>query len=117
MNSTPLNPSPGRLGAIITGGAIASIATVLLAGGAGLNWLDDRKDADGYYTTTAERFSTNTYALATENLDIDDGVPGSATDYGKVRFKVRSDSGAPVFVGIARRPTSTPTSTAPRTPR
>ena len=67
-----------------------------------LNWLEDRKDADGYYTTSAERFSTNTYALATENLDIDDGLPGSATDYGKVRFKVRSDDATPVFVGIAR---------------
>ena len=102
MTSTPQNPSPGRLGAIITGGAIASIATLVLAGGAVANWLEDRKDADGYYTTSAERFSTNTYALATENLDIDDGLPGSATDYGKVRFKVRSDGATPVFVGIAR---------------
>ncbi len=102
MTSTPQNPSPTRLGAIITGGAIASLATLVLAGGAGLNWLEDRKDADGYYTTSAERFSTNTYALATENLDIDDGLPGSATDYGTVRFKVRSDDAKPVFVGVAR---------------
>jgi len=102
MNSTPQNPSPTRLGAIITGGAIASIATLVLAGGAGLNWLEDRKDADGYYSTSAERFSTNTYALATENLDIDDGMPGSTTDYGKLRVKVRSDDAKPVFVGIAR---------------
>ena len=102
MISTSQNPSPGRLGAIITGGAIASIATLVLAGGAGAHWLEDRKDADGYYTTSSEHFSTNTYALATENLDIDDGMPGSATDYGKVRFKVRSDDAKPVFVGIAR---------------
>jgi hypothetical protein len=96
------NPSPGRLATIITGGAIASLATVVLTAGAALHWVEDRKDADGYYTTGTERFSTNTYALATENLDIDDGLPGSATDYGKLRFKVRSDTGEPVFVGIAR---------------
>ena len=102
MNSTPQNSFPHRLAAIVAGGAIASVATVALVGGIGLNHLEDRKDADGYYTTSSERFSTNTYALATENLDIDDGLPGSATDYGKVRFKVRSDDAAPVFVGIAR---------------
>jgi hypothetical protein len=102
MNPTPQNPSPTRLGAIITGGAIASLATLVLAGGASLHWLEDRKDADGYYTTSAERFSTNTYALATENLDIDDGLPGSTTNYGNLRLKVRSDDAKPVFVGVAR---------------
>jgi hypothetical protein len=102
MNSTPQNPSPGRLGAIITGGAIASLATLVLTAGAALHWVEDRKDSDGYYSTSAERFSTNTYALASENLDIDDGLPGSATDYGTVRFKVRSDDSAPVFVGVGR---------------
>ncbi|HEX6025435.1 MAG TPA: hypothetical protein VFZ00_25805 [Solirubrobacter sp.] len=102
MNPTPQNPSPGRLGAIITGGAIASIATLVLAAGAALHWVEDRKDADGFYSTSAERFSTNTYALTTENLDIDDGLPGSATDYGNLRLKVRSDDAAPVFVGIGR---------------
>ena len=39
MISTTQNPSPGRLGAIITGGAIASIATHVLAGGVGAQWL------------------------------------------------------------------------------
>jgi hypothetical protein len=102
MTPTPQNPSPGRLATIITGGAIASIATLVLAAGAALHWVEDRKDADGFYTTSAERFSTDTYALATENLDIDDGLPGAGDQYGQVRLKVRSDEGAPVFVGVAR---------------
>jgi hypothetical protein len=98
MTSTP---SSGRLAAIISGGVIASFATLVLAAGAALQWIDNRKDADGYYQTSSERFATSTYALATENLDIDDGLPGG-DNYGKVRFKVRSDDGAPVFVGVAR---------------
>jgi hypothetical protein len=90
------NLTGGRLAAIIAGGVLASIATLVLLAGAGFQWLDNEKDADGYYNTSSERFSTNTYALASDNLDIDDGWPGHA------RLKVRSDGGEPVFVGVAR---------------
>jgi hypothetical protein len=102
MTPTSRNLSGGRLTAIIVGAAIATVAMMALASAAALSWVDGKKDADGYFTTDSERFSTNTYALATEDLDIDDGVPGGNDPYGKVRFKVRSDGGAPVFVGIAR---------------
>ncbi|MDA0185296.1 hypothetical protein OJ997_33635 [Solirubrobacter phytolaccae] len=97
MNS---NPTPGRIAAIVAGGVLASLAVVVLAVGAGFTWLEDRKDADGYYMTSAERFATPTYALATESLDIDDDVPGAVS--GTVRFDVRGDAAKPVFVGIAR---------------
>ena len=102
MISTTQNPSPGRLGAIITGGAIASIATLVLAGGAGAHWLEDRKDADGYYTTSASasrptrtrsRPRTSTSMMA---------CPGRPPTTASVRFKVRSDDAKPVFVGVAR---------------
>ncbi len=92
----------GRLTAIIVGATIATLGMMALVSGAAFSWIDGKKDADGYFTTDSERFATGTYALATENLDIDDGVPGGNDPYGKVRFKVRSDGGAPVFVGIAR---------------
>ncbi|MBE2320143.1 hypothetical protein DVA67_029525 [Solirubrobacter sp. CPCC 204708] len=97
MNS---NPSGGRLAALVTGGVLASLAVVLLAVGASFAWLDDRKDADGYYMTDSERFSTSTYALATENFDVDHDLPGVVS--GTVRFDVRPNGGKPVFVGIAR---------------
>src|SRR5690349_11455523 len=90
----------GRLAAVITGGVLASIALVSLAVGAGFSWLDGRKDADGYYMTSSEHFSTSTYALATESLDVDDDVPGKLS--GNVRLKVRPGGEKPVFVGIAR---------------
>jgi hypothetical protein len=97
MNS---NPSAGRIAAIVTGGVLASLAVIALAVGAGFNWLDNRKDADGFHMTSSERFATSTHALATENLDIDDDVPGDVT--GSVRFDVRSAHAQPVFVGVAR---------------
>jgi len=94
------NPTGGRLAAIITGGVLASIALLVLVTGAGFAWLDNRKDADGYYMTDSQRFSTDTYALATENLDIDDDIPGSVS--GNLRLDVQAGGGKPVFVGIAR---------------
>jgi hypothetical protein len=97
MNS---NPTGGRLAAIITGGVLASIALLVLVTGAGFAWVDNRKDADGYYMTDGERFSTNTYALATENLDIDDDIPGAVS--GNLRLDVQAGGGKPVFVGIGR---------------
>jgi hypothetical protein len=101
---TPTSPaiSGGRLAAIITGGALLTLATLVLTAAAAFSWIEGKKDRDGYYTTDSERFSTNTYALATDNLDVDDGLPGSDGAYGNVRLKVRSDDGSPVFVGIAR---------------
>jgi hypothetical protein len=96
------NPTRGRVVAIVTGGVILSLATLALAGGAFFHWLEDKKDSDGYYTTSSERFATDTYAIATENLDIAGGWPGGQGHYGDVRLKVRSDGGKPVFVGVAR---------------
>jgi hypothetical protein len=96
------NLTGGRLAAIIAGGAIASVAILVLLVGAGFQWLEHEKDADGYYTTSSERFSTGTYALSSDELDIDDGLPGSGDHYGNARLQVRSDDGKPVFVGVAR---------------
>jgi hypothetical protein len=68
-------------------------------------WANGQKDADGYVGSGTDRFTTSTHALATENLDIDGDIPGwvrSDDLYGKVRLKASSESGKPVFVGIAR---------------
>src|SRR5690349_20223952 len=86
------NLTGGRLAAIIAGGAIASLATLVLLVGAGFQWLEHEKDADGYYNTSSERFSTGTYALSSERLDIDDGVPG-AGHWGNARLTVHSEDG------------------------
>jgi hypothetical protein len=95
----------GRIALIITGAVTALVATALVLGGTLALYGEIEKDDDGYLTTEAHRFSADTRALATENLDADfDGgdwvvEPG---DLGKVRLEAESRDGKPLFVGIAR---------------
>jgi hypothetical protein len=92
-----------RIAATIAASLAALLSLGLLAAGGVLLWGESKKDDQGYLTTHTERFSTNTYALATGNLDLDlDGLDTvlDQDTYGKVRLKVDSDT--PAFVGIAR---------------
>jgi hypothetical protein len=99
MNNT------ARIALILTGAVTALVATALVLGGSLALYGEIEKDDDGYLTTEAHRFSADTRALATENLDADfDGgdwvvEPG---DLGKVRLQAESREGKPLFVGIAR---------------
>ena len=91
-----------RIAATIAASIAALLSLGLLAAGGVLLWGDSKKDEQGYLTTHTERFATGSYALATENLDLDlDGLDTvlDRDNYGKIRLKV--DSGSPVFVGIA----------------
>jgi hypothetical protein len=101
----PSRPAGGaRVAAVVAGASLALVAFVLLLAGAGLRWVDGHKDADGFLSTTTERFHTSTYALATDNLDIDGHGSGwvvSSDRYGQVRLRAASNDGKPVFVGIA----------------
>jgi hypothetical protein len=94
-----------RIALVITGALTALVATALVLGGTLALYGEIEKDDDGYLTTSAHRFSADTRALATENLDADfDGgdwvvEPG---DLGKVRLEAESRDGKALFVGIAR---------------
>jgi hypothetical protein len=100
----PSRPAGGpRVAAVVAGASLALVAFVLLLAGAGLRWVDGHKDADGFLTTSTERFHTTTYALATDNLDIDGHGSGwlvSSDRYGNVRLRATSNDGKRVFVGI-----------------
>jgi hypothetical protein len=89
----------------VTGSAVVGLAALaLLAIGAISLWGNAQKDRDGYVSTDRERVATTSYALATDDLDINMGAPGWAVDhdqYGKVRLSAQSRDGKPVFVGIA----------------
>ncbi|HEX5622318.1 MAG TPA: hypothetical protein VFX51_28090 [Solirubrobacteraceae bacterium] len=96
-----------RIAATIAASLAALLSLGLLAAGGVLLWGDSKKDDQGYLTTHTERFSTDTYALATGNLDLDlDGLDTvlDQDTYGKIRLKVDSAADTPVFVGIARTP-------------
>jgi hypothetical protein len=97
--------SGGRIASIIAGGVAAILAVGFIVTGALLLWGDSKTDDRGYLSTGKERYSASTYALATDNLDVDlDGAGWimDRGDLGKVRLAVESSAGKPVFVGIAR---------------
>jgi hypothetical protein len=92
-----------RIAATIAASLAALLSLGLLAAGGVLLWGESKKDDQGYLTTSTERFSTDSYALASGNLDLDlDGLDTvlDQDTYGKIRLKVDSDT--PVFVGVAR---------------
>ena len=89
----------------LAGGALLALAAAILLSLGGLAlWADSRKDADGYLSTDAHRFTAGSRALTTGDLDLD-GV-GTLVDSGdgdeNVRFQVTSAHRKPVFVGVAR---------------
>jgi len=109
QDHTPSTParrrSGGRIASIIVGSVAAVLAVGFIAAGALLLWGDSKKDDQGYLSTGQDHYAASTYALATDNLDIDlDGAGWimDRDDLGKVRLAVESRAGKPVFVGIAR---------------
>jgi hypothetical protein len=107
--NTPDTParrrSGGRIASIVAGGVAAVLAIGLIAAGALLLWGDSKTDDQGYLSTGKDGYAASTYALATDNLDVDlDGAGWimDRDDLGKVRLAVDSSAGKPVFVGIAR---------------
>jgi hypothetical protein len=109
QENTPHAPakrrSGGRIASIIAGAVAALLAIGFIAAGALMLWGDSRKDEQGYLSTGKDGYATSTYALASDNLDVDlDGAGWIVDrgDLGNVRLKVESNAGNPVFVGIAR---------------
>jgi hypothetical protein len=104
--SLDTRPNKGARIAAYAGAAVTGfLALILIAIGGVALWANHKKDDDGYLTTHSEHFSTSTAAITTDDLDIDHGGAGwlvSHDRYGKLRLKVDSRGGTPVFVGIAR---------------
>ena len=96
----------GRVITIVASALVALFALGFLVAGGALLWIDGKKDEQGYITSGAERFATDTAAIATSGLDVDlDGAESivGPDSYGKLRLKVAAQGDKPVFVGIARR--------------
>jgi hypothetical protein len=88
---------------VVVGSIAALLAFILLVAGCAAVVVDrTQRDDDGFLMSPTEDFSTATYAIASENADIDfDGPDWATTDIlGTVR--IRSESERPLFVGIAR---------------
>jgi hypothetical protein len=112
QTSPPAAPPPasrwtaGRIVLVVLGSIVALLGVALLAGGGTLLWVDQSKrDDDGYLTTPTERFSTSSYAITTESIDLVDADTDSpdwalSQDVlGKVRLRGESEGGE-IFLGI-----------------
>ena len=96
--------SGGQIAALVGGGIAGMLALAALVAGGLLLWADSRTDHDGYLTTKTDRYQTRTYAIATDNLDVEGDVAGVVSHdvFGKLRLRVTPHGDKPVFVGIAR---------------
>jgi hypothetical protein len=92
--------------ASVIGGSIAALLAVgFIAAGVLSLWGNSHEDDHGYLATGKDRYAAGTYALSTDNLDVDlDGAGWmiNRDEFGKVRLEVESHDAKPVFVGIAR---------------
>jgi hypothetical protein len=115
MTATTTQPppppaAPARSGSRTAAIAVASVMAALSLGAFALGgvalWGDAQRDDDGYVSTATHRYTASTSALTTEEIDVDADIPrwvgGDDALYGKMRMRVESSDGGPVFAGIAR---------------
>ena len=92
----------GHIALVVVGSIVAVLATgVLAGGGVGLIFDQTQRDDQGFLMSSSERFSTGSYALMSEQVRGDFEGPDRIPTGLIGTVKVRSDSAAPIFVGIA----------------
>ena len=93
----------GRVVLIAVGVIAALLSLGLLAGGTALVVVDQtQRDEDGFLMSPSEDFSTATYAIVSESVDVDIGGSEGAARAILGDVRIRSESDRDVFVGIAR---------------
>ncbi len=103
QRSSPMKPA--RIVSLVVGSLVALVGIGLLAGGAILGWaLATQRDDAGYFTTSNQRFTTDSYALTSDKIDLGDPGPHGFGEWANatVRVSVDSADSGDVFVGIAR---------------
>ena len=105
--SPPVHRPPGgRIALTVIGAVLVLVALVIGAIGAVLVWAHTtQRDADGFYTSDAERLETVSYAITSEDIDLGVGPGGRERrfdlgDLATVRIMVDPQGEAPVFLGI-----------------
>jgi hypothetical protein len=97
--------APVRSVALIILGSIAGvIGLAVLAGGGGLLWADQtQRDSAGYFTGSAHRIASESFAVTHEGVDVQH-LPAFLDDGKLVRISIdaRSETGRPLFIGVAR---------------
>jgi hypothetical protein len=99
----------GSIVLIVVGALIGLAALGVTVGGGALAWVyGTQRDADGFFSTSTERFETTTHAIVTEEIDLGARSDRAAIEpdisaLGTVRLEAESVDGDSVFVGIALR--------------
>jgi hypothetical protein len=96
----------GRVAAVVVGAVLVVVSLGSLGAGAFGLWADrTQRDAAGFVSWPAERFTTATYALSSDPVELRLDGPGLLSfreAVGTVRVRVTPAAGAgPLFVGIA----------------
>jgi hypothetical protein len=93
-------PTGGRLALVIIGALVATASVAILAGAAVLHWANNKRDDGGFFDTDTVQIVADAYAVSSENIEIDEGfLDVVGTD--RLRLRVRSNAGKPVFAGVA----------------
>ena len=101
----PSGWTAGRIVALCLGSLLGLVSIGMLAGGGAIAWLDHtQRDASGYLTSPTRTFTTSTYAITTDRIDL-----GNTTDLapssilGTVRIRATAtDPTRSSFIGIGR---------------
>ncbi len=96
---------PVRIISLVIGSLLALVGFGLLAAGGILGWAQaTQRDDDGFFTTSTERFATDSYALTSAKVDLGDPGPNGFGEWanGIVRVRAGGSGDGDVFVGIAR---------------
>jgi hypothetical protein len=92
-----------RILLLVFGSLATLLALVLLGAGGTLIWANSQKDADGFFTTAEHRFSSPSFAIVSDDLDLGEDGPDWLFEQGRLGT-IRIDGAGtqgPVFVGIA----------------
>jgi len=91
----------GRIALVVVGTIAGLLALGLLVGGCALVAVDQtQRDDDGFLMSPTQDFSTRTYAIVSEDVDLGDEGAERALDTFLGTVRIRSESDRPVFVGI-----------------
>jgi hypothetical protein len=104
MSTAPRRWTPRRIVLLLLGVISVLIALGLLAGGGTLLWANEEKrDADGFFSTPIHHADSRWYAVATDSLDVATvGPRWLLGSWHLARIRIQARSERPIFVGIAR---------------
>ncbi|MDQ0862462.1 DUF4389 domain-containing protein [Arthrobacter globiformis] len=97
---------PGRMVMLVLGTIAALLGLGLLAGAAGVGWLNFQQRDEGYFTTQSHRFDAASSAITTAGLDVmvsgrlPDVIPSETA--GSILLRgAAADPGKGIFIGVA----------------